>query len=606
MRFRLLAAAQRDVDAAKELETMFVDFPDNAEVRKVLVSWYMQRRDFDGAEAVLRKLAGADTDATDGHITVVQFLRTARGDEAANAELDRLIAANAGNTNAELYRATRAGLDFEAGNHDAAIAVMQEILASAVPSDQTRRIKLILAQMLTKVENPVGARALVEEVLAEDTTNVIALKLRASWRIADDQPDAAISDLRTALNQAPRDPSILTLLAEAHERGGDHELAGEQLALAVEASGAAADTSLRYARFLSQGGKTKQAETVLLDARRADPGNIDIVNALATIWLANQNWIAIEGLLNELQGMNTAATQKMAVSLKAAMLIGQERTDEGLALLEEQIGHGNDDASLVARLVITQIRNNDLDGARVTIDKARTDNPDDLNLRQLEATLYVAENRLDKAEETLRAMIADHPDSEAAVRLLYGVLVSTGRSDDAVAVVDAGIAARPDSIMLRLIKASLAERNGDIDGAIAIYEDLYALDTGNVMFANNLASMITSYREDPASLDRAYAIAKRLRGTKVPAFQDTYGWIEYRRGNYAGALEVLEPAAKALSTDPMTQFHLGMTYVGLDRPADAVPYLTRAIELADGKSTALPQIETARSALAAIEAKAKP
>ena len=137
-----------------------------------------------------------------------------------------------------------------------------------------------------------------------------------------------------------------------------------------------------------------------------------------------------------------------------------------------------------------------------------------------------------------------------------------------------------------------------MDGAIAIYEALYAEDSGNVVLANNLASMIATYRDDPASLDRAFAIARRLRGADVPALQDTYGWIQYRRGNLDEALTYLEPAAKGLPDDALTQFHLGMTYVGLNRTNEARTTLTQALKLAGDSD--LPQFQTARDALAKL------
>ena len=71
----------------------------------------------------------------------------------------------------------------------------------------------MLAQMLSATGNAVGARARIEEVLAEDPTNVEALKMRAAWLIDEDKPGDAIVDLRAALDQAPRDAAILTLMA---------------------------------------------------------------------------------------------------------------------------------------------------------------------------------------------------------------------------------------------------------------------------------------------------------------------------------------------------------------------------------------------------------
>ncbi len=91
---------------------------------------------------------------------------------------------------------------------------------------------------------------------------------------------------------------------------------------------------------------------------------------------------------------------------------------------------------------------------------------------------------------------------------------------------------------------------------------------------------------------------RRLKGTDIPAFKDTYGWIAHRNGNHEEALIYLEPAAAGLPNDPLAQFHLGMTYMALGRTEDARRQLTRALELA-GDST-LPQFETARKTLAEI------
>ena len=55
-------------------------------------------------------------------------------------------------------------------------------------------------------------------------------------------------------------------------------------------------------------------------------------------------------------------------------------------------------------------------------------------------------------------------------------------------------------------------------------------------------------------------------GSDVPAFQDTYGWIEYRRGNLTRRWPIWNPPRPGLPEDPLAQFHLGMTYVGLNAP----------------------------------------
>jgi Flp pilus assembly protein TadD len=149
-----------------------------------------------------------------------------------------------------------------------------------------------------------------------------------------------------------------------------------------------------------------------------------------------------------------------------------------------------------------------------------------------------------------------------------------------------------------LLKANDLNHNGDVKAAIAIYEAMLAEDSSNLVVANSLASLIAAHGTDPESLERAFAVARPLRWSDVPAFQDTYGWIQYRRGNLDEAIRHLEPAAAGLPDDALAQFHLGMAYAGLNRPEDARRQLANALDIAG--DSPLPQFETARRKLATL------
>lgn len=599
MKLRLLAQSQDMAGTAAHLKQMVTLFPDNVDVRNALISLYISQKDFAGAEAFLREQAGGDTANPEGHAAVVQLLQAAQGPEAAMAELDRLIAANQGQPGAELYQALRAAIVFDGGDQAGAITTVETVLKTAKPSDQTRRIKVMLAQMLVRTGNQVGARARVEEVLAEDASNADALKMRAAWLIEEDKPGEAIVDLRTALGQAPGDVATMTLLAEAYQRDGNIDLAGEQLANAVNASNAGAAESLRYAAFLVQQDRKSAAETVLTDARKANPENVQILMRLANLTLAAQDFPRTEEILTTLKAMATPEATTAAAGLEAALLLAQNRTDESLAILQGQVDQAaSGDTRALALLLQTQMRGGKTAEARATLDAAIARAPDDTQLQLMSASLYAAAGDTAAAEDLLRKLVAADPKAEAPARLLYSLYLGGGQPEEAAKLLDSALAAQPDSATLAFIKAGALERSGDIDGAITIYETLYARDSNNILLANNLASMITTYRDDPESLERAFAIARRLRGTDVPALQDTYGWIQYRRGNLDEALTYLEPAAKGLPDDPMVQFHLGMTYVGLNRSEDARATLTRALEIAGDSK--LPQFQIARDALAKL------
>lgn len=421
--------------------------------------------------------------------------------------------------------------------------------------------------------------------------------MRAAWGIAADSPDTAITDLRTALSQSPRDPEIMMLMATAHERTGFPELAGERLALAVEISNAAAVPSLRYARFLMRDARTQAAVTVLIDARRTSPTNLELISVLADLFLGDQDWPRATGLLTELRAMaeaNPRAAQ-LGTALEAAILSGQNRTDESLAVLQDQLEGLDEDGRAALTIAMAQVRAGKIPEARTYLAEATTQRPDNMTLRMLSGSVAMMDGDADEAETVFRGVLNEAPDTEAAVRLLYSLLHLQGRDDEKAQVLETGLATLPDSETLLWIKAGALEQGGDIDGAIGIYEGLYTLNSANVVVANNLASLLAAHRTDDASLERAYRIARRLRGVEVPAFQDTYGWIVYRRGDYAEALDYLRPAALGLPGDPLVHYHLGKTYHALGNVEDAIETFTQALEIAGDSS--LPQFDDARALL---------
>ena len=599
LKLQLLAQAQDMEAIGAQLRTMVTLFPDDEKLSSDLIRWYVAQGDNAGAEAFLRELAGDPTGPAEGHLNVVQFLRVSQDAAAAQAELDRLAAANEGTPNAELYRALSAGFSFEDGERDAAIATMEEIVAG-LPEDraldeQSLRIKVMLARMLSETGNAVGARAQVEEVLAGDPSNVEALKMRAAWAIQDDDPRTAISDLRTALGQAPRDPQILTLMAEAHQRDGATALAGERLAQAVDVSGSAAPEALRYARFLLDEDRRAAALTVLSDARASNPGNVEILTLLGRELLKQESWVQVQRIVADLDEIATPEAEEAARTLRAALLVGQDRVDESLSYLRDQIASGTASQRTVLQLVELNVRSGDTAAARAALEEALAAAPDDRVLRLADANLSGLEGDDAAAEEKLRAMIADFPEAEEPVRLLYVLLRRTDRVDEASSLMQQAFADMPESVNLGWILASERENAGDYEVAITIYEELYARNSSNTIIANNLASLLTNHRDDAESLARAESIARRLKDADVPAFQDTYGWILYRQGEVEDALPYLEQAAAGLPADPLVQFHYGIALKDAGQAEAAKAQLERALEVAGDNP--LPQFDQARAAL---------
>ncbi len=584
-----------------QLEATLVEmvqrFPEDQTVAATLLRWYLSQDQIDDAEAFLRERAESGDNAQ--MIDLVRFMIEYRGRDAGLAELDRLIEIQP--DSAPLFRSVRAGLTFEAGNQEEAISELQSILDEAPEeTDQTRNIKVALAQMLQETGNSVGARALVEDVLAADANHTEALKMRAAWLIEADEADEAILALRTALEQSPRDPALMTAMAQAYERAGNRALMAEMLSLAVEVSNGAPDETLTYARYLESDGKTEVAERTVVDSLRLNPGNPELLRYLGALYTRQKDWARANQVIDSLEEIDTPEAQASANAMRAEVMAGQGRSDEVVDYLADLVDRGEGGVGAQVAIVRTHIQNGNLDAAMDYVEQELDQDPEDLRLRFLKGSVLEVMGQTDEAETIFSSLTEEDPNLVLAWRTLYLMQQRSGRSEEASATLDAALEANPRSPDLQWIKASELQRGGDLEGALEIYSEMYEANSSSPIVANNYASLLTALRDDEASIERAYAVARRLQGADVPAFMDTYGWIAYLRGEVETAIEYLEPAAEALAGDPSVQYHLGMAYDAAGRSADAAEAFQRVVALVDDGAL-FSEADTARQKLAELQ-----
>ncbi|WP_194269349.1 tetratricopeptide repeat protein [Tritonibacter litoralis] len=586
-----------DRDAViSHLHIMVSRFPE-ADLHRTLVSRLIEDHRLAEAETYLRdRIQVPSDDPSVARLELLSFLRTHQGIEAAIAELDLML--DAAPEDANQLRALRANLEFGRGNREVAMAELEEILTAAGDSAETDTIKVLQARMFQQSGNSVGARARVEEVLEHDAGHLGALKMKAGWLIQDDQPGDALVELRNALDTAPRDPELLTLMAQAHQRSGDLGLMREMLALATEASGNRPAEVLRYANHLIESEKFFAAEDVLQAALRNQPDHLGLLGRLGTLYIQIEDWPRSQQVITRLSTFEGPAARNLARELTARLLSAQNRAQDLEAFLG-QLVESEDSLQASAALIRLRLANGDVAGALQYSTDLLNQDPDNPTLRFLQSGVLATQGRLEPAAEILETLVVDFPQSEQSWVSLYRLRRSQGSEDQAAAILARAAAALPQSANIKWIQASEAEAKGDIDQAIEIYEGLYAQNSTSLVVANNLASLIASYRSDDASLERAFVIARRLRGSEVPAFQDTYGWIATRLGNLEEAEPYLEAAATALPQDPVVRFHLAELYRRSNRTEEARPHYQAVVDLVAAGATPPPFLGEVQAQLAA-------
>ncbi|HHJ14547.1 MAG TPA: tetratricopeptide repeat protein, partial [Gammaproteobacteria bacterium] len=90
-------------------------------------------------------------------------------------------------------------------------------------------------------------------------------------------------------------------------------------------------------------------------------------------------------------------------------------------------------------------------------------------------------------------------------------------------------------------------------------------------------ALLSDHRGDEASLKRAAELANVLEKTNQPAFVDTAGWVYYRNGDYARAVELLQQVVDKMPDVAIFNYHLGMALAKQGDKETARKYLEKAV-----------------------------
>ena len=139
------------------------------------------------------------------------------------------------------------------------------------------------------------------------------------------------------------------------------------------------------------------------------------------------------------------------------------------------------------------------------------------------------------------------------------------------------------------------ELSGRFDDAIKLYEQLLKERPNADVLANNLASLLSDHRTDKASLARAHELAQRFKRSEIPQFKDTLGWASYKVGKADEAVQLIEDASKKLPDTAVFHYHLGMSYLAMNKKDAARKELEKSLALGKARVSLRPSRSSRRS-----------
>ena len=331
------------------------------------------------------------------------------------------------------------------------------------------------------------------------------------------QNDQALEKLDKVFEQEPYHPQALVLEARIlMERKDKKPLS--RIEKALEADPENSKLRLQYAQLLTRSSMTTARQQFEILAAQS-PGNGDILFSLALINRETGNTTEAKAYLEQMVEQDLRPGE-------AHYYLGRILEDEGE--LKAAVSH------------YMQVE----------------DGRDFLSANSRIGTILLATQQGDKNHAYLNDLRRKYPERKEQ---LYGLevemLTRTGDLDGAMSVINAALRDMPESTTLRYTRSMLGEQQNDLDLMERDLREIIQQEPNNATALNALGYTLANRTERYAEAYTLISRALRLL-PEEPAILDSMGWVLFRQGKYAKAVEYLS-RAYAKFPDPEVAAHLG-------------------------------------------------
>ncbi|ROS06126.1 Flp pilus assembly protein TadD [Sinobacterium caligoides] len=459
--------------------------------------------------------------------------------------------------------------------------------ASALSS----RLKLAKIS-LAKGEAEKGERY-VDETLAIDSVNVDALIIKAKLQLSRSELDRAITGLRSALNVKPDSVEALLILGGVYEFNNDSLLALENYKKAVGYEPNNLSALLKLGLLNNKMGDFEMAEQYLSRVVQDQPKNGSAIGVLADIYSSQERWDDAKSLLQSIENDENYTALRSYVM--ARILLRENDLKAAEPLLIKSIYSAPGIIEPLTTYIQLMLSTNRVSDAETFINQFIVDNPKAFHAYETRGMIYQIKGENEKAKQSyIKAVELNPAASTSYLRLAsMAMVVQDYKAAEAYYMDVVNNSAEPEKGELALAELyRLLER---YDDARNMYRQILDTKPNNVIAKNNYAVLLLDYFGDEKDVREARELLIGFEESNVPAFLDTFGWLQYRLGNYTQAVSYLRLAKSRGGEGVEFDYHLGMAYKATEMSDEAKKYLESA--LAD-KELQFKGRDTAEQALA--------
>jgi len=246
--------------------------------------------------------------------------------------------------------------------------------------------------------------------------------------------------------------------------------------------------------------------------------------------------------------------------------------------LAEYLRPDHVDAILLSASLLERLERYEL--ATETYNKIPRDHPSFAAAELGRAEALRQSGNSDGAIEALQQLAKAQPDNPTVHITLGDTLRGLERFEDATLAYDAAIALYPEpgrqQWIVYFARAITFERTDRWEPAEADFRKSLELNPGQPQVLNYLGY---SFVEMGINLDEAVVMIEEAVAASPDSgyIVDSLGWVQFRTGEYAEAVENLERATELMPVDPVVNDHLGDAYWAVGRRIEAEFQWKRAL-----------------------------
>ena len=351
----------------------------------------------------------------------------------------------------------------------------------------------------------------------------------------------ASNEFQEALKANPGFPLALQSLAQlnlAQNHPSDAQVYAQEL---VQKFPAEVNYRLLLGSIYFRVGKPRPAEEQFLAARQLAPNQAAVHLDLGHLYSSQKDWVKAEKEYET--AIQLAPSDPTMISPYADFLVARQQAPKAIAVAQQFVNAHPDNAQ--GHVILGSLQFN-------------------------------AKNTAAAQTEFQRAIQIDPKNIQGYLRM-GRVYQQNNQADEAIGQYQKALALQPQFVPLVTMVGNLYLEKGDLETARKYYDRALQADP-NFAVAN--ANMAWVDAEEGKDLDVALGLAQKAKSQMpdVPSISDTLGWVMYKKGNYSGAIPILQDCVKKVPDNAKFHYHLGLALLAAGQKEPGKTQLQAALQ----------------------------